>query len=315
MYNRDRRGKDNLYAPEQVRRVISGSGIRIESEIDSDFVVFCPFHNNYRTPAGEVSKDKGTFFCFSCQTVRTLVEFVMFTTKKTYFEAVRFIDSLAVETDISNMVDELLVETPEFIPFDELMIRRLHSQALESPRAVRYYEGRRISKESMEKFLLGYSENQDMVTIPVSNPTGDMFVGFVARSVEGKDFKNTPKLPKGKILFNLHRARKYDTVYVVESSFDAIRLDQNGVPAVATLGANVSKTQTDLLTKYFNNVIVVGDNDDAGKEMQKKILERLAHRATLISIPSRFKDVGDMTDSDIQELTTRVEDPILSLFK
>jgi DNA primase len=239
----------------------------------------------------------------------------MFTTNKTYFESVRFIESLSTETDISGIVGNLLKEEPEFVPFDELMIRRLHSQAAESPRAMRYYEGRRISKDSVDKFSLGYSENQDMVTIPISTPSGDMFVGFVARSVEGKEFKNTPKLPKGKILFNLHRARKHDTVYVVESSFDAIRLDQNGVPAVATLGANVSKTQTDLLTKYFNNVIVVGDNDDAGKEMQKKILDKLGHRATLIGIPSRFKDIGDMTDSDIQELTKRVEDPVLALFK
>jgi hypothetical protein len=30
----------------------------------------------------------------------------------------------------------------------------------------------------------------------------DCAVGFVGRSIEGKDFKNTPGLPKTKILFN-----------------------------------------------------------------------------------------------------------------
>ncbi len=310
MSNGYRQEQTNIYTAEQVKRVISGSGIRIESEVDNDYIVFCPFHNNYRTPAGEISKDRGTFFCFSCQTWKSLPEFVMFTTRKTFFEATRMIDSFATETDIAGMIDNILVDQPEYVPFDELMIRRLHQQALESPRAIRYYEGRRISLDSVNKFSLGYSQNQDMVIVPVSNPDGSVFVGFVGRSVEGKEFKNTPKLPKSKILFNLHRARKYDTVYVVESSFDAIRLDQNGVPAVATLGANVSKTQTDLLTKYFNDVIVVGDNDDAGKEMQKKILDRLGHRATLISLPSRFKDIGDMQDSDIKELTDKITDPL-----
>lgn len=310
MSNGYRQEQANIYTAEQVKRVISGSGIRIESEVDNDYIVFCPFHNNYRTPAGEISKDRGTFFCFSCQTWKSLPEFVMFTTRKTFFEATRMIDSFATETDIAGMIDNILIDQPEYVPFDELMIRRLHQQALESPRAIRYYEGRRISLDSINKFSLGYSQNQDMVIIPVSNPDGSIFVGFVGRSVEGKEFKNTPKLPKSKILFNLHRARKYDTVYVVESSFDAIRLDQNGVPAVATLGANVSKTQTDLLTKYFNDVIVVGDNDDAGKEMQKKILDRLGHRATLISLPSRFKDIGDMQDSDIKELTDKITDPL-----
>ena len=312
MSDRYRQEQANIYTAEQVRRVIGGSGIRIESEVENDYIIFCPFHNNYRTPAGEISKDRGTFFCFSCQTWKSLTEFVMFTTKKTFFQATRMIDSCATETDIVGLIDNILVEQEEYVPFDELMIRRLHQQAVDSPRAMRYFEGRRISENSTKGFLLGYSDKQDMVTIPISSPDGSVFVGFVGRSVEGKEFKNTPKLPKGKVLFNLHRARKHDAVYVVESSFDAIRLYQSGIPAVATLGANVSKTQTDLLTKYFNHVIVIGDNDEAGKGMQDKILDRLGFRATLISIPSRFKDVGDMTDKDIVELTTRIDDPLLA---
>jgi DNA primase len=237
----------------------------------------------------------------------------MFVTQKSYFETLRFIDDAATEVDIVGIVDRALTKENTWKPYDEVLIRRLHSQALESPRAMRYYEGRRISENSIKKFLLGYSDNQDMVTIPMYNPDGSTTLGFVARTVEGKEFKNTPGLPKSKILFNLHRVRKSDTVYVVESSFDAIRLDQNGIPAVATLGANVSRNQTELLTKYFNRAIIVGDNDDAGKGMQQKILDRLGSRATLITIPSRFKDIGDMTDEDIQKLNTKVSDPLFAL--
>ena len=76
----------------------------------------------------------------------------MFTTRKTFFEATRMIDSFATETDIAGMIDNILIDQPEYVPFDELMIRRLHQQALESPRAIRYYEGRRISLESINKF-------------------------------------------------------------------------------------------------------------------------------------------------------------------
>ena len=313
MDGRSRRQQASIYTPDQIKQVITGSGIQIESDVDSDYIIFCPFHDNHRTPAGEVSKDRGTFFCFSCQVSKSLVEFVMFVTQKTYFESIRFIDSMATESDIVGIVDKALHKEPEWEPYDEVLVRRLHSQALESPRAMRYYEGRRISENSVNKFLLGYSDNQDMVTIPMHNPDGSVLLGFVARSVEGKEFKNTPGLPKSKILFNLHRARKHDTVYVVESSFDAIRLDQNGIPAVATLGANVSRNQIELLTKYFNNAIVIGDNDDAGKGMQQKVLDRLGSRATLINIPSRFKDIGDMTDDDIQKLNEKLSDPLFAL--
>lgn len=314
MYRRTGQKQGDIYTPEQVRRIITGSGLDVQSEFDGWYVVYCPYHNNYRTPSAEVSKENGNIFCFSCQESKSLVELVMFLTKKTFFEAARFIDSMKTDSDITDVLDNMLKVEPEYEPYDELMIKRLHSQALNSPRAMRYYEGRRISTESINKFSLGYSENQDMVIIPMMNPAGTMFVGFVARSVEGKDFKNTPKLPKSKILFNLNRAKKYDTVYVVESSFDAIRLDQNGIAAVATLGANVSRTQIDLLVKYFNNIIVIGDNDDAGKSMQEKILDKVGNRATLISIPSRFKDIGDMTDNDIKELTTRIDDPLLAMY-
>ncbi len=153
-----------------------------------------------------------------------------------------------------------------------------------------------------------------MVTVPMQSPTGDMFVGFVARSVEGKDFKNTPKLPKSKILFNLHRAKVHSTVYVVESSFDAIRLDQCGVPTVSTLGSNVSNSQVELLTKHFNNVIVIPDNDDAGMGMADKIAKRMGPRAATIRLPERFKDIGDMTDSDIDTLTNKLNDPLFAMY-
>jgi DNA primase len=314
MYRRTRQEQANIYSAEQIRRVITGSGINIENEVDSDYIIFCPYHANYRTPAGEVSKERGTFFCFSCHESRPLIEFVMHITKKTYFEATRFIDSMAVESNILDNINKVLEVKEDFVPFDELMIKRLNNQAMESPRATSYFEGRRITKDSIRRFQLGYSEKQDMVTIPMYNPAGDICVGFVGRSVEGKDFKNTPKLPKSKILFNLHRVKQYDTVYVVESSFDAIRLDQCGVPAVATLGANVPNSQVELLTKHFNNVIVIPDNDDAGQEMAKRIVNKVGPRATAIGLPTRFKDIGDMTDADIAELTKRVSDPILAMY-
>jgi DNA primase len=177
---------------------------------------------------------------------------------------------------------------------------------------MRYYSGRLITEESVRKFALGFSEKQDMVTIPVHSPDG-IEVGFVGRSIEGKDFKNTPGLPKSKILFNLHRVKTADRVYVVESSFDAIRLSQCGFPAVATLGANVSNYQTDLLQKYFNNIYVVADNDEAGGNMKSKIVERLGSRVTVIKLDKQYKDIGDMTDDAIKNIEESFDKSIANM--
>ena len=311
MYRGSRQKSANIYSGEQIKRVLSGSGIEVESEVDSDYLIFCPYHNNYRTPAGEVSKERGTFFCFSCHESRSLIDLVMYTTKKSYFEVSRIVDSAKIDNDIVSSLDTILKDKVDYVSYDEVQIKRLNNQALESPRAVRYFEGRRITKDSIVKFSLGYSENQDMITIPMQTPNGSMFIGFVARSIEGKDFKNTPKLPKSKILFNLHRAKKHDVVYVVESSFDAIRMDQCGLASVATLGSNISKFQIELLTKSFNSVIVIPDNDDAGRNMADKIIDKMGPRASAFGLPVRFKDIGDMTDADIMQLTTKTSDPLL----
>jgi DNA primase len=292
--------------------VLTGAGITVEAEVDSDYIIYCPYHNNSRSPAGEVDKTKGTFFCFSCHTIAGLPEFVMHTSGRTYFEAVRYIKSKETESDLSAEISKKLIDVPEYKPFDEVLIKRLSVQALESSRAMRYYSGRLITEDSVKKFSLGYSDKQDMVTIPVHAPDG-LPVGFVGRSVEGKDFKNTPGLPKSKVLFNLHRVKTADRVYVVESSFDAIRLDQCGFPAVATLGANVSNTQIGLLQKYFNNIYIVADNDEAGGNMKERLVERLGSRVTVIKLDKQYKDIGDMEDEDIKNLDTSFDKAIAAM--
>jgi len=314
MDTRNRQISTNLYTEQQIKRVIEGSGIDIAGEVDSDFLIFCPYHNNTRTPAGEISKENGTFFCFSCHEVRTLIEFVMFTTNRSYFEAVRFIKNQEGKTNIEQIVNKALYVKPDFVQFDEVLLKRLNNQALESPRALRYYESRLISVQSINKFNLGYSENQDMVTIPVQSPDG-MDIGFVGRSVEGKEFKNTPGLPKSKILFNLHRVKNQNTIYVVESTFDAIRLDQVGLAAVATLGSNVSRVQTDLLDKYFNNIVLIADNDEAGESMSVKLQERLSRKLSIVKLDKKYKDIGDMDNDQLRNIEFRFDNAISSMLK
>jgi len=312
-WNRQEQGDKN-YTQEQIRRSVTGSGLDIANEVDSDFIVFCPFHNNFRSPAGEVSKTTGMFFCFSCRTTKTLEELVMFMSKRTYFEAVRFIGQRATETNISDSIDNILNRKPEFEQFDELLIQRLHKQALDSVRATNYFNRRGITEESMKTYSLGYSEKQDMVTIPITSPDG-MYIGFVGRSIEGKEFKNTPGLPKSKTLFNIARAKKYNKVFVVESSFDAIKIEQAGGHAVATLGATVSNSQKDILRKYFNDIVVVGDNDEAGKGMAQKLCQTLGSIAINANLPDTVKDISDLNDTQLKEFVEKFDNTTLAMLK
>lgn len=309
---RNRRSQTNIYTANQIKRVLAGSGLNIEKEAESEYIVFCPFHSNHRTPAGEINKYTGLFFCFSCSKTADLVELIMHCSNRTYFESVRFIKSKELETNIVEDISSKLINKEEWNEFDSNTIDRLSYRALHHSRSVDYFKTRKISIDSINKFKLGYSETQDMVTVPVHNHEG-LCVGFVARSIEGKNFKNTPGLPKSKLLFNLNRVKTASRVYVVESSFDAIRLDQLGIPAVATLGANVSSKQTDLLQRYFSDIMIIADNDEAGGNMKEKLIERLGSNVTVINIDKSYKDIGDMPDEKILKIDKQFDDQIRGL--
>ena len=314
MGSRDRRDNRDYFTGDQVKRVLAASGIEVSQELDNDYLIFCPFHSNHRTPAAEVNKETGMLFCFACQVTSTLLETVMHVTGRSYFEAARMIKSKESQFALTDEIEKKLVVEPEYKEFDREVVSRLNQQALSSQVAVSYFEGRKISLESMNKFGLGFSEKQQMVTVPVHAPNG-VLVGFVGRSIEGKVFKNTPGLPKSKVLFNLHRVKAENTVYIVESSFDVIRLDQCGIAAVATLGANVSNKQIELLKKYFNNIVIVADNDAAGGNMKNKILESLGSRVSVVQLNQQYKDIGDMEDRDIKLLSPSFDNSIMSMLK
>ena len=135
MDSRNRRNQPSPYTAEQVKRILTGSGTTVESELDADFIIFCPFHNNHRTPAAEVHKTNGMFFCFSCQKSADLIELVMHTSGRTYFEAARFIKSKEKASNLATEIDRALIKEEQYKPFDELIIKRLHNNLVASDRA------------------------------------------------------------------------------------------------------------------------------------------------------------------------------------
>jgi DNA primase len=194
---------------------------------------------------------------------------------------------------------KILDKKPEYPEFDIETVKRLNQAALQSSRAAQYLKGRGITKESVEKYLIGYSEKQDMITIPIYSPDG-ICVGMVGRSIEGKEFKNTPGLPRAKTMFNIQRNKIAGKVFVVESSFDAIRIEQVGGKALATLGSNISNKQKDLLKKYFTSIIVISDNDDAGRDMKEKLSMSLGNIVIQGDLPDTVKDVSDLDDKQLK---------------
>lgn len=291
---------NEFYTEGQIESILRSADIKIGGEIDTHFLLFCPFHYNIHTPACEIDKSNGMFICFSCGESGSLVDMVMRVTNRNYFEATRLINSKKDDVDIEQVIDEEIDRPLNAPEFDMDLIRRLHDDLNRNDRAKEYFLGRSINESSMEEFLLGYSPKQDMVTVPVFDEFNKC-LGFVGRSVEGKTFKNSTGLPKSKVLFNLNKSKR-SPVIVVESSFDAIRLHQVGLKSVATLGATVSRYQISLLQKYATSIIICPDNDDAGLKMIDKITSNIKNKSIEVINLKNGKDVGDLNDSEIENM-------------
>lgn len=289
-----------FYTEGQVRSILQSCDIKVGGEIDTHFLLFCPFHYNIHTPACEIDKSNGMFICFSCGESGSLVDMIMRVTNRNYFESMRLINSKKNDVDIEYLVEKEIKKSSESPEFDMNLINRLHNDLKNNIRAKQYFYTRNITDESMDDFLLGYSPKQDMVTVPVFDEFNKC-LGFVGRSVEGKSFKNSTGLPKSRVLFNLNKSKR-NNIIVVESSFDVIRLHQAGFNAVATLGATVSRSQISLLQKYANTIIVCPDNDDAGNKMVDKIMDSVNNKSVEIVRIRGGKDVGDLSDEEINNI-------------
>ena len=301
------------YLPSQIKEVLEGIGVKIYNQSDSDFLCYCPFHSNTHTPSFAISKTTGLFICYnpSCDARGNLEYLISQIGKYNNFEVAKFIRELhknRPDTFYEDLED-IFTDKKEFNLFPQMVLDDLHSNLNKSERAKEYFLSRNINEDSMEHFELGYSDKQDMVTVPLHSPDG-MPVGIIGRSVEGKRFKNSDNLPRSLTMFNLHRAKKLSaTIIVCESSFDAIRIHQAGYPnVVATLGGGISKQNVQNLNRYSSSIIIATDTDDAGRKLGNEISSRLSNKNITwasfddgVIYPHGAKDVGDLTDEEIKK--------------
>lgn len=342
MEHQRRRGWERdteIYTQEQVEAVIAECDIEVAYESATHFIGFCPFHNNSDSPAFEVDKTKGLYTCFNpgcgaSGNLRMLLEKL-----KGYnvFKATRCIVLAASENrrSVTEMLEELRNKPAEFVQFPEAPVARMAQDFVMSERATGYMRSRGFDDETMRHFGVGYSEKQDSVIVPMHDPDG-MLVGFVARTVSQKGFKNTDNLPKSKTAWNFHRAKKYDTVIIVESAFDAMRIHQAGYPnVIALLGGSLSPWHIAQIEKSFNSIIIMTDcewekryNKGAcaqckrkgfhlcqghrdGRELGERIVKAFPDKKVMWAAyddtcvyPHQAKDATDMSDDEIRQCLT-----------
>ena len=125
-----------------------------------------------------------------------------------------------------------------------------------------------------------YDRFRNRIMFPIFN-ANDKAIGFGARRITedvNPKYLNTADTliyNKSKNLYSLNVARrsKCGEVILVEGYMDVISVVKHGIAnVVATLGTALTSDQAKLLKRYFNEIIICYDSDDAGLEAKKRAI-------------------------------------------
>tara|TARA_B100000902_G_scaffold379954_1_gene414818 strand:- start:175 stop:1140 length:966 start_codon:yes stop_codon:yes gene_type:complete len=284
-----------------IRDTLHRASVSIINEVGSEFTAYCPFHDNKNTPSFSINKENGLWHCFNpdCDkqgSIRGLRKMLLneetrFSKTEISDEFLKAIleDSDKEDTEISeDVLDACLID------YDSDDVNYL------KPLVDRGFE-----LDTLRYFEVGYSRNKERITIPVRDQSYS-FCGIIGRATDESQvprYLYSTGFTKSRVLFNLNNAKAHSEVIVVEGSLDAIKIHQAGFPnVVATLGAAVTEDQMMLLSKNFDSIIIIPDNDSAGYAMADDIIS--SNRGMEIHVgvvDPDFKDAGDLNSDQIKQ--------------
>ncbi|MBI9070967.1 MAG: DNA primase [Melioribacteraceae bacterium] len=155
-----------------------------------------------------------------------------------------------------------------------------------------------------------YDKFRGRIIFPIMSPNGRV-VAFGGRILENNDnvakYLNSPEsliYQKRKSLYGLYHSkeeiRKYDKAILVEGYMDLISLYQSGVKnVIASSGTALTDEQTQLLSRFTKNIVVLFDADTAGQKAAMRSIEILLKQdfdVKILSLPD-----GEDPDSFIHK--------------
>ncbi len=275
----------------------------------SNIPVTCPCHKDgkERHPSCMVFADPddaetqyGKAHCFTCGYVATLPQFIAdcFDEDEEGFGEEWLLSrcETAFLTEVSYLppiVLEKKKEEPQFL--DENVLKNFE-----------YYHDymwyRKLSKEVVDLFEVGYDPVKNMITFPVRDEKGRL-VFITARSVVTKRFEIPETVKKPIYLLYYILQKRITNVAVVESQINALYLWSLNIPAICLFGTG-SKYQMDILKRCGIRVFnLFFDGDEAGRKGARRFKAAMPDDIIVNTfiLPDN-KDINDLTPDEITDL-------------
>lgn len=275
-----------------------------------EYYARCPWHKEDERgrvqvdhePSWSINHDTGEHNCFSCGFAGTPVYLAFKMLDLEWDQAVEWANKYKDSLAAILAMDPWEGNRPALTQRLPINNARLQSYPRPTPEAL---ERRHVTAEACLAYDVHWDAKKEAWILPIRSPEDDHALwGWQMKGEGTRLFRNYPfGVEKSETLFGVDVVKPTDTIVVVESPLDAVRLYSLGIPAVSTYGAGISDIQFNLMMGYAG-LIAAMDNprvDDSGAKASLKFLE-FSRR-----IPLRFfnygdsdaKDVGDMDEEQI----------------
>jgi DNA primase len=264
--------------------VLLKAGLNIPVGIDQ-FTLRCPFHADQHDSCS-INTEEGVWICFRGCGQGGLKSFLR-----------RYLNICGKQTEKFIGDHEVIIDTSFF---DEEKTELTTLPEVEFPYNNKFVPewifGREFTAATLKRWECGIT-GQNGLAFPVRDELARV-VGWAVRRQHGfPKYLYNSSLKKSRLLFGGHLLNEEPLLHVTEGPLDAMWLDQCGYPAVALLGAYLSKAQANLLQDLsVGEVVLCFDNDEAGKIGLDKALTVLGEgvRVSYVTIPEPYKDVQDI---------------------
>ena len=161
---------------------------------------------------------------------------------------------------------------------------------------------RKLSKEVVDTFRIGYDAERQAITFPVYDEKHRL-VMVTARSVNTKMFWIPTGVEKPVYLLYYLLENNIKTAYVCESQINALYMWSLGYPSIGLFGTG-SEHQYEVLKKCgIRNFITIFDGDEAGQKGAYRFRKNMPKDCfiTDIQLPAG-KDVNDLSPEEVHNL-------------
>ena len=234
----------------------------------------CPFHDD-KNPSMAV---KSTYWkCYPCNIGGTQIDFVMKMENLDFKGACQFIEETFNIKESERMDFNSIIR--EMKPIGDKLKSYLKDVRKISEETIRDMK----LKESDGWFVFAMTDNDNNV------------IGLKYLKYPEKNFR----LEKGsrRSPINYHRAKKYDTLIIVEGEMDMLSVYEAGFPNVisAPNGASNTDFMESVDFSKFTHIQIAVDNDEPGEKFKENLIKYLGgSRCYIANFPDDCKDASDV---------------------